>query len=135
HAEKVYDVGFVGSLELPATRSERIDVLGRLERKYRLNDYRQPVFGDDMMRVYNMSRIVVNIPWANGLNMRTFEAMASGALLLTKTAAGQPELFTDGMHLVTYRDSSDLIDKIDYYLQHDKERQDIACAGRTEVLA
>jgi glycosyltransferase involved in cell wall biosynthesis len=135
-AAKVYDIGFVGSLELPATRAERVEVLGHLERKYRLNDYRRSAFGGDMMRVYNQSRIVVNIPWPGGLNMRTFEALASGALLLTKDIRnGQDDLFTDGTHLVTYRETNDLIEKIDYYLKHETERQEIACAGMREVLA
>lgn len=134
--EKVYDIGFVGSLQLPATRDERVDVLGRLERKYRMNDYRVPVFGDDMMRVYNQSRIVINIPACEGLNMRTFETLASGALLLTKPVGnGQDELFKDGTHLVTYHSEQDLADKIDYYLRHDREREEIASAGRREVLA
>jgi hypothetical protein len=135
-AEKVYDVGFVGSLESPATRAERLAVLGRLERRYRTNDYRRAAFGEDMMRVYNQSRIVVNIPVPGGFNMRTFEALASGALLVTKAVGnGQDELFRNGTHLVTYRDPAELIDKIDYYLAHDRERQELACAGRREVLA
>jgi glycosyltransferase involved in cell wall biosynthesis len=135
-AEKVYDIGFVGSLELPATRVERVEVLRHLERKYRLNNYRVPVFGDDMMRVYNQSRIVVNIPVPGGFNMRTFEALASGALLLTKRVGnGQDDLFKEGTHLVAYRDTADLIDKVDYYLRHERERREIADAGRREVLA
>jgi hypothetical protein len=135
-ADKVYDIGFVGSLDYPATRAERVDVLGRLERRYRLNDYRQPVFGDEMMRVYNQSRLVVNIPWPGGFNMRTFEALASGAMLLTKAVGnGQADLFTDGTHLVTYGDFSDLADKVDYYLTHEAERQQIASAGMRAVLA
>jgi hypothetical protein len=134
--ERVYDVGFVGSLEQPATRDERIHVLSCLERKYRLNDYRRPAFGDDMMRVYNRSRIAVNVPVPGGFNMRTFEAMASGALLMTKAVGnGQQDLFTDGVHFVTYRNSDDLLDKVDYFLRNDAERRGIAANGMREVMA
>jgi glycosyl transferase family 1 len=135
-AEKIYDVGFVGNLDLPATRAERLDLLSRLERQYRMNDYRTSVYGDEMMHTYNRSRIVVNIPVTDGFNMRTFEAMASGALLLTKAVGnGQTDLFGDGVHFVTYRDGDDLLDKVAYFLGHDRERQEIAAAGRREVLA
>ena len=48
---KIHDVGFVGSLGLRATRAERLDLLGRLEGRHRLNDYRKPVFGEEMVRV------------------------------------------------------------------------------------
>jgi glycosyltransferase involved in cell wall biosynthesis len=133
-AAKRYDVGFVGSLDLPATRDERRETLALLARRFHLNDYRIPVFRDDMMRVYNQSRIAVNIPVPGGFNMRVFEALASGALLVTKAVAnGQDDLFKDGVHLVTYRNQRDLIDKIDYYLRHDREREEIAAAGRREV--
>ena len=135
-AAKIYDIGFVGSLEQPKTRAERIAILGRLERLYRLNDYRQPVFGDAMMGIYNQSRIVVNMPVQGGVNMRTFEAMASGALLLTKRVGnGQEDLFKDGTHLVTYDGMDDLMDKVVYYLGHEEERTALAAAGRREVLA
>ena len=135
-AERIYDIGFVGSLEQPATRAERVQVLARLEGKYRLNDYRRAAFGDDMMRVYNQSRIAVNVPVPGGFNMRTFEAMAAGALLLTRAVGnGQEDFFRDGVHLVTYRDSDDLIDKVDYFLRNDAERREIAANGMREVLA
>jgi hypothetical protein len=133
--ERIYDVGFVGSLDQPATRDERRAVLPRLERRYRLNDYRTPAFGDAMMRTYNQSRIAVNIPVPGGFSMRAFEAMAAGALFLTRhTDGGQDDLFVDGVHLVIYDTFDDLIDKIDYYLTHDAERAAIARAGREEVL-
>jgi glycosyltransferase involved in cell wall biosynthesis len=135
-AEKAFDVGFVGSLDLPATRDERRVLLSALERRFRINDYRTPVFGDGMMDVYNRSKIVVNIPVPGGFNMRTFEAMASGALLLTKAVGnGQEVLFKEGVHLATYRDEADLLGKVDYYLRNESERRDIAFAGRTEVLS
>jgi hypothetical protein len=136
--EKIYDVAFVGSLDLPNTKDERRDILGSLEGKYRLNDYRKPVFGDELIRTYNQARIVVNIPLrvAGGFNMRFFEAMASGALLLTKDLGySRADLFQPGLHFVTYRDRADLMDKVEYYLRNDRERIGIAESGMTEVLS
>ncbi len=134
--DKLYDVAFVGSLNLPPSRRERSEILGRLAGRFRCNDYCTPVFGIDMMRVYNQARIVVNIPAPGSFNMRTFEALASGAMLLTKAVgSGQEVLFEDGHHLVTYQDANDLISKVEYYLKHDVERERIAAAGMKEVLA
>ncbi len=135
-AEKHYEVAFVGSLNLPPSQGNRRAILAELERHFHLNDYRTPVFGDEMVRTYNRARIIVNIPAPYSFNMRTFEALPTGALLMTRAVGnGQDELFKDGTHLVTYRDTADLIDKIRYYLRRDTEREEIAAAGRREVLA
>lgn len=134
--EKVYDVAFVGNLDSPATREERLGILTEIEAKHRMNDYRTGCFGDGMMETYNKAKIVVNIPVPGGFNMRTFEAMASGALLLTQHVGnGQRDLFADGTHFVCYKDKADLLDKVDYFLKNDKERLEIAGTGMREVLA
>ena len=63
--------------------------------------------------------------------MRVFEGTASGALMLTDSAAnGLPELFAAGKELVLFSDDEDLFSKIDYYLAHESERAAIADAGR-----
>jgi len=134
--EKIYEVAFVGNLDLPATTEERRRVLPEIEKNYRMNDYRTSCFGDGMMHTYNQSKMVVNIPALGGFNMRTFEAMASGALLLTKNVGnGQADLFQDGTHFVSYTDTADLLEKIDYYLKHEAERLAISENGMREVLS
>lgn len=48
----------------------------------------------------------------------------------------QPEIgqyFEDGKELVVYEDFQDLYRKIDYYLSHERERREIARAGRRKV--
>lgn len=135
--EKIYDVAFVGSLDLPKTKEERRAILESLEGKYKMNDYRKSVYGAEVNRVYNQAKIVVNIPLsvASGFNMRFFEAMASGALLLTKDLGyRKSDLFQAGEHFVTYSDHADLLDKVDYYLKHDNERNAIAQTGMNEVI-
>lgn len=39
---------------------------------------------------------------------------------------GQDELFEDGVHLATYRDEEELLDKVRYYLKHDDVHERIA---------
>jgi hypothetical protein len=134
---KDYEVAFVGNLDLPPTRQKRLALLANLEQRYRMNDYRTPVYGDAMMNVYNRTKIVVNIPWSGSgaFNMRTFEAMAAGALLLTQdVGTGSHDLFQPGVHLDYYTDEADLIGKIDYYLGHEQDRLRIAQTGMQEVL-
>jgi glycosyltransferase involved in cell wall biosynthesis len=69
--------------------------------------------------------------------MRVFEAVACGSLPVTNDLAenGQGELFGDGVHLVTYRDGGEMLEKIGYYLAHEEEREAIAAAGRAEAVA
>jgi SAM-dependent methyltransferase len=94
-------------------------------------------FFDDMARTYSASRIVFNRSIANDVNMRVFEALASGSLLMTNDLStnGQAELFQDGIHLATYTHPEEMLDKIAYYLAHEPIRERIAAAGRQEAFA
>ena len=67
--------------------------------------------------------------------MRVFEALSIGRLLLTDKVDGQDELLEDGKHYISYDSWQMLYKQIVYYLQHDKERNDIAKAGRDYVHA
>jgi hypothetical protein len=79
---------------------------------------------------------VINSPANGDVNMRVFEAMASGALLVTEAIEnGQKDLFKDGVHLVQYRTEEELFEKVDYYLKHDDEREQIAKEGQKLVLS
>ena len=92
---------------------------------------------EEMARVYSASRIVFNRSIKDDVNMRVFEALASGSLLLTNDLAanGQAELFHDGVHLATYSDMEEMLDKVTYYRRHESLREKIAAAGAAEVLA
>jgi 2-polyprenyl-3-methyl-5-hydroxy-6-metoxy-1,4-benzoquinol methylase len=89
-----------------------------------------------MARTYSASRVVFNRSIANDVNMRVFEALACGSLLMTNDLGdnGQAEFFQDGVHLATYRDPEELLDKTAFYLSRDAVRERIAAAGREEAL-
>ena len=131
-AEKRFDVTFVGHL-FPGPRA---DLVRLIQNRFRRSFVGQRYF-EEMARTYSTSRIVFNRSIANDVNMRVFEALASGSLLMTNDLAenGQSELFQDGVHLATYRDTEELLDKLAYYLRHEEVRERIAAAGREEVLA
>jgi Glycosyl transferases group 1/Methyltransferase domain len=89
-----------------------------------------------MARAYSSARLVFNRSIKNDVNMRVFEALASGSMLVTNelTANGQAELYRDGVHLATYADQEDLLDKLAFYLERESLREKIAAAGRADVL-
>jgi glycosyltransferase involved in cell wall biosynthesis/2-polyprenyl-3-methyl-5-hydroxy-6-metoxy-1,4-benzoquinol methylase len=128
---KSFDVCFVGNL-IPGPRADLV----RLIQQYFKNVYVGQAYFEEMAGIYRRSRIVFNRSVANDVNMRVFEALSSGSLLLTNDLAdnGQHGLFRDGVHLATYRDGHDLLDKLRFYLRRDDVRQRIAAAGRAEVL-
>lgn len=131
--ERTYEVGFVGNVNLNV-QQERLQMLNELAQRYHMNDFLKPAYLQEMAKVYSQSKIVVNMPNCGGFNMRVFEAMACGAMLLTEdTGNGQKELFKAGVHLDTYRSKQELFEKIDYYLAHEEERETIAAAGQHEV--
>jgi spore maturation protein CgeB len=90
---------------------------------------------EEMARIYSESRIVFNRSILNDVNMRVFEALSCGSMLVTNRLDryGLPELFTDGVHLVTYANKREMVEKIRYYLAHDEDRERIAGAGMLEV--
>ncbi len=129
--EKLWDVGFVGSVTPSHARRKRL--LDAVENNFDLNTDRK--FMDEMAGVFCQSRIVFNNAIRDDLNMRVFEALCSGSMLVTDEAQGSglTELFKDGEHLAVYHDDS-LLDTIQYYLDRPEERERIAERGRREVL-
>ncbi len=127
---KLYDIGFAGSLIDP----RRVDLLNKLKQKFDV--YYERCFLERMAEVFSQSKIVFNSSVKDDLNMRVFEAMASGSMLLTDEAKGSglTELFHDKKHLVIYRDEKELLEFADYYLRHGEERERVAEEGMKEVL-
>ena len=129
---KRFDFGFVGNLS-PGLRN---DLLGQLRERFP-NHFIGNAYFEKMAEIYSACRVVFNRSIGDDINMRVFEAVASGSLLVTNDLAanGQEDLFRDGEHLVTYRDGDELLEKVAYYLEREDEREAIAAAGRAEALA
>lgn len=128
-ASKEYDVCFVGHIN----SGNRIDALDKLFKEIPNFWYGQRLF-EQAAEIYGRSKIVFNISMTDDINMRTFEAMATGSFLLTNWIPTIEELFEDGKHLVLYRNEEEMIEKAKYYLEHEDEREKIAKAGCEEVL-
>ncbi len=132
---KVYDIVFVGNIN-PSVYSERVRLLKLIGERFNLKVFTN-IYGEDVAKIYSQAKIVFNKSLAGKLNMRVFEALATGSFLLTdrlKPEVGLEELFEDKKHLVLYENEKDLLEKIDYYLRHVSEREEIAFNGYNEVL-
>ena len=86
--------------------------------------------------IYSQAKLGFNYSIRDDVNMRIFEILCSGTLLLTNrlTHDDLERLgLRDREHLVLYRTPEDLFELIEYYLRHDDEREAIAARGMTHV--
>jgi hypothetical protein len=91
----------------------------------------------EMGRIYSNAKLVFNRSVNNDVNMRFFEAMGAGAVLLTDRIVnnGVEDLFVDGRHYLTYRDERDLVRLASELLAEPERLQIIGEAARKHVLA
>jgi spore maturation protein CgeB len=90
-----------------------------------------------MYQILHGSKVTVNhhgdvAPYAN--NMRLFEATGVGALLVTDWKVNLHEMFEPGREVVAYRNPEECVELVQYYLEHDEEREAIARAGQERTL-
>ena len=91
----------------------------------------------ELSSIYSRARIGFNYSIAGDVNMRLFEVLAAGALLVTNALAGD-DLHRLGLedrgHLVLYRSPAELFEVIEHFLAHADERERIAQAGHALVM-
>jgi hypothetical protein len=80
--------------------------------------------------LYNSSRIAVNLHlhdvYSQGVNPRTLEVPGSGCFLLTDHRSEIAKMFDIETEVATFRDMDEFEVKAEYYLAHEKEREDMA---------
>ena len=140
---KINDVIFVGSKGYHNEwkwRPQLIDWLSQAygdRFKHYGNDGLGVVRGDDLNKLYASTKIVVgdtlclNFNYPYYLSDRVFETTGRGGFLLMPYIKGIEDLFEVGKEIITFKfgDFKDLKKKIDYYLEHDDERESIRIAG------
>jgi len=100
------------------------------------------IVGAQMSNEYVRSKIGLNFindklnQYELGMSNRAFKTIGSGCFLITQKVKGIEELLIPGKHCITYdpHDFDDLKSKIDYYLKHEVEREQIAKEGQQHVL-
>lgn len=93
--------------------------------------------GEECIRVLKASPISINIHRSfevSGGNYRLFEIPASGALQLVDNKAGVKKYFEPDEEIVIFENEEDLSEKIDYFLDHEEQRQAIARKARARLV-
>lgn len=99
-----------------------------------------PLWGEELQSFLQSAKIVINITRSDfygaetGVNLRIFEALASGCFLLTDYCEEVAELFIPGVEIETFRSAEELRQKVAYYLAHEVERETIARQGHERFL-
>jgi len=90
----------------------------------------------DLGRFYGQAKIGFNYSIRHDINMRMFEILCAGALLVTNRLPhdNMESLgFLERIHYVTYQRPQELFALVDYYLSHDRERGAIAQQGKAHA--
>ncbi len=101
------------------------------------------ISAEDAVTIYNATKINVNlhssvqskelVPAGDFVNPRTFELAAIGAFQVVDKRSLMDELFGDDM-LGLFSSIDEMHEKINYYLNHEQEREIIAKSARLHVL-
>lgn len=134
------------------TEKERIRAIEKLSQKHAVclhtdEDYQgneniklcgSVDYQNTMPLVFRQSKINLHITSKaieSGVPQRVLDILACGGFCLTNYQPETAAFFDDGVELVMYTDMADLVQKADYYLQHEEEREAIAKAGREKAAA
>ena len=135
--ERIFDVGSIGRTHANIQTTRR-RVLTALGGKFRLNEWQKWYSFEETAEVYRHSKIVVNVArddFPQDANMRAFEAMAAGCLLISRVPTELTVIgFQENVHFVAYRQEDEIMGLVEKYLFESAERERIACAGSDKVL-
>lgn len=91
---------------------------------------------EEMPIIFHESKINLNMtakPIQSGLPLRIFDVLASEGFLITNYQTQLPEAFEIGKDLESYSSGEELLDKVNFYLQHEELRREIAHNGYEKV--
>ncbi len=129
--------------------SDRVKPVRALSKRFRVHLYgedweqhglpsRGLALGEEALRALSSAKVtVVFNKSAAGhpiIKPQLFDFLAAGALILTNQWEGLKEYFDYDRHLVGFRSTEELLNKINYYLAHPKEAETIREVGRAHVL-
>lgn len=97
-----------------------------------------PVFGLDMFQTLQDSAVTLNnhidISENSASNMRLWEATGMGTCLLTDWKPDLKNYFDVDNEVVTYKSTSECVEKVKWLAEHPEERVKIAVAGQKRCL-
>jgi spore maturation protein CgeB len=114
---------------------ERVDEQSALRRRWKGN----AVYGEEISKLFAVSKIHLNFlreQNKDSHNVRTLEIPGYGGFLLTQRSQEQAEdLYVEGKEIACFDSVDELKEKINYYLEHEDERLEIARAGYVRATA
>lgn len=130
--EKKYDVVIVGG-----ARPDRIPIVNELRKYFNVGVYGKGwedglgfVSGMEQVRAINSGKIYLSFSMTmagyNNVKVGLFEAIACQSFVITEYMDELNEYFKIGEEIVCYSSVDDLIEKINYYLKNNDERELIA---------
>ena len=125
--KKQHDVSFIGNLY--GNRNEMISKIN--------NDVTifTSVYGTDHAKAVSSSKINLNFCTDDGASDRVYKIMAAGGFLISNDWEGRKEHFTNGRDCVIFKDTNDLNEKINYYLNNPDLAKMISDYGQQSVKA
>lgn len=138
--KKIYDVTFIGkaskervkTIEFLIKNRVNLKVFGGLWDNYpKLKNFCMGhLSSDEMPKVINQTKINIGLSknkyGTPAFKWRIFEISSCRAFSLTDYFGEYLKLFKNNKEIVMFRDERDLLKKINYYLEHEKEREKIA---------
>ena len=133
--KEIYDLGFIGGIDLKEAHKPRRDLLKALAKKYKIivgNAY-----GLAMTMKYNQCKLIFNYSMNDDINMRIFEALACGKVVLQNRLSKESKLDTllkDRIHYIAFDGEKDLMKQANDLLSNPEARTLIGKTGQAEVL-
>lgn len=133
-----YEIGWVGQTHGPGYQ-RRAEWLPKLAMKFRTNNWHRKYSLQEVADVYRRSRIVINIgrdDFPEDANLRVFETLASGALLLTSIPTELSALgFVEGVHFIGYHHENQILPLVQKFLGDEAARIRITTEARSKTLS
>lgn len=129
--EKKYDISFIGTAyperRIIVRKLENVDVFGSFWKGIGKKSH-EPVYGEDFVKIINQSSINLNLQAkisveADAPTMRTFEVAGCGGFQISDYMPSIKRYFPV---IPTFKDTDELKEEIEYYLDNDEERENIA---------
>lgn len=91
---------------------------------------------DELREVYKRSKIGLNRHQSYGpSNARSYELCLNGVMQVTDNPKGYREIYDVGKEIKCYKNVKEMVSLMEYYLEHDIEREEIARAGYERARA
>ena len=124
-AKKTWDWGFIGR-----STSYREKFLGIPKRDLNGLHIAHGVYGEEFVRLMNACKIGINLHIDENVSLEPRVQMMMACKVLTfSDPLTHNEFFKPGIHYVEFTHPEEFIEKLQYYLKHDDEREKIALKG------